>query len=150
MSRQEFPSFKLFIFALSMLSCESVSHLVCSGNEYDVFQAHRILVHGVVHHVGRTDWNLIYITSQAGRIDNPSYQFKLTEGQKIIAPEFCGLKPETGFCRAAFFKYFYNPQSRDCEEFTYGGCGGNDNRFDTYSDCMSTCSDANTSYEYYK
>ena len=66
------------------------------------------------------------------------FQFQLTEGQ---APDFCRLRPKEGMCRAAFFKYFYNPRSQNCEKFTYGGCDGNANNFDTHSDCMSTCRD---------
>ena len=61
--------------------------------------------------------------------------------------EICGLKPETGLCEASMPKYFYNPGSQGCEMFTYGGCGGNANNFDTHSDCMSTCSDVKTSYK---
>jgi hypothetical protein len=36
-------------------------------------------------------------------------------------------------------KYFYNVKNKMCEKFTYGGCGGNENRFDTIDECQSVC-----------
>ena len=53
----------------------------------------------------------------------------------------CGLPPETGLCKAAFPRYFYNSTSEQCEGFTYGGCGGNSNNFETLSECNNVCSD---------
>ncbi|KAL0809737.1 hypothetical protein ABMA28_011243 [Loxostege sticticalis] len=37
----------------------------------------------------------------------------------------------TGPCKAYFRVYGYNKTTDKCERFTYGGCQGNDNRFDT-------------------
>lgn len=37
-------------------------------------------------------------------------------------------------------RFFYNATSGQCEMFTYGGCGGNDNNFRTVADCRATCS----------
>ena len=51
----------------------------------------------------------------------------------------CSLEPETGPCRGGFRKFFYNSTTDQCELFIYGGCGGNDNRFDTRSECISAC-----------
>ena len=51
--------------------------------------------------------------------------------------EICILEPETGPCRASFRRFFYNSTTDQCELFIYGGCGGNDNRFDTRSECIS-------------
>ena len=52
----------------------------------------------------------------------------------------CTLQPETGPCRARVPSYFYNTTSGNCEQFTYGGCGGNNNRFQTAAECSAYCS----------
>ena len=52
----------------------------------------------------------------------------------------CKLSPDTGPCRAAFTRYFYNPTSEQCETFTYGGCEGNDNNFESLWECELECS----------
>jgi hypothetical protein len=36
-------------------------------------------------------------------------------------------------------RYFYNAEKGACEQFYYGGCGGNENRFNELADCTSTC-----------
>ncbi|XP_059496971.1 kunitz-type protease inhibitor 1-like isoform X2 [Stegostoma tigrinum] len=46
----------------------------------------------------------------------------------------------TGKCRASFPRWYYNPGSRACERFTYGGCGGNKNNYPSESACMARCS----------
>lgn len=35
--------------------------------------------------------------------------------------------------------YYFNNDSKKCEEFTYGGCKGNSNRFATKEDCEIKC-----------
>lgn len=35
--------------------------------------------------------------------------------------------------------YYYDKTTKTCEEFTYNGCGGSDNRFDSKKDCMKLC-----------
>ena len=51
----------------------------------------------------------------------------------------CILQPDTGPCRARIPSYFYNTASGSCEQFIYGGCGGNDNRFTTAAECAQHC-----------
>lgn len=41
-------------------------------------------------------------------------------------------------------RYYYSSGSGSCQTFTYFGCGGNDNRFDTINDCQQFCSGAAT------
>ena len=43
--------------------------------------------------------------------------------------------PETGLCKALFYRYYYNSETCECDKFIYGGCGGNANNFDSLSDC---------------
>lgn len=51
----------------------------------------------------------------------------------------CHIPPDAGPCRSSIEKYFYNPTTGCCEKFTYGGCQGNSNNFQTYEDCRATC-----------
>jgi len=41
----------------------------------------------------------------------------------IIAQNPCTLPPDPGPCLAAIPAYFYNQESQQCEQFTWGGCG---------------------------
>ena len=45
----------------------------------------------------------------------------------------------TGLCRANFPSFTFNHKVGKCEEFTYGGCGGSSNRFQTKKDCENEC-----------
>lgn len=42
-------------------------------------------------------------------------------------------------CFAFFTKYYHNAETKQCEEFTWGGCGGNSNNFDTKEQCEARC-----------
>lgn len=52
---------------------------------------------------------------------------------------FCALKPDNGPCRAMIKQFFFNIHTQQCEEFMYGGCEGNQNRFATLEDCQEKC-----------
>ena len=53
----------------------------------------------------------------------------------------CQLEPETGPCIKNIPRWFYNTSVMQCEEFVYGGCHGNSNRFLTRDLCEKECSD---------
>ncbi|KAH8376794.1 hypothetical protein KR093_001372 [Drosophila rubida] len=44
-----------------------------------------------------------------------------------------------GRCRALFHSWTYVQETNKCEEFVYGGCSGNGNRFDTAEQCIEHC-----------
>ncbi|XP_062121435.1 PI-actitoxin-Afv2a [Drosophila sulfurigaster albostrigata] len=47
----------------------------------------------------------------------------------------------SGRCFGHVESYAYNPLQRRCEAFIYGGCGGNENRFDSKAECEYSCRD---------
>lgn len=51
----------------------------------------------------------------------------------------CTLPAQSGLCLGYFPSFFFNARTGACEEFIYGGCGGNENRFDTKKECESKC-----------
>ncbi|XP_075721463.1 carboxypeptidase inhibitor SmCI-like [Rhipicephalus microplus] len=53
----------------------------------------------------------------------------------------CELKLEKGECGLSHPKWWFNSYTGRCEQFYYGGCGGNDNRFDEKVDCGRACID---------
>jgi len=53
--------------------------------------------------------------------------------------DLCTLPKKIGDCRAYIQKWYYDSESQECESFNYGGCNGNENRFDTKRDCERQC-----------
>ncbi|XP_052247727.1 carboxypeptidase inhibitor SmCI-like [Dreissena polymorpha] len=49
----------------------------------------------------------------------------------------CNLPAETGPCRAAFKRWYYD--NGVCKTFTYGRCAGNDNRLESTHACKKAC-----------
>jgi hypothetical protein len=54
-------------------------------------------------------------------------------------PSFCSLPPETGACRARIRRFSFDTRTGVCKPFTYGGCGGNANNFQTIEECYAAC-----------
>ncbi|XP_028925407.1 collagen alpha-3(VI) chain isoform X3 [Ornithorhynchus anatinus] len=53
--------------------------------------------------------------------------------------EICKLKKEEGTCRKFILKWYYDSETKSCARFWYGGCGGNENRFNTQKECEKVC-----------
>ncbi|XP_029415067.1 tissue factor pathway inhibitor isoform X5 [Nannospalax galili] len=52
---------------------------------------------------------------------------------------FCALKVDDGPCKAMMRRFFFNIFTQQCEEFIYGGCEGNKNRFESLEECKEKC-----------
>lgn len=58
--------------------------------------------------------------------------------KEVVMDANCSLIPEAGRCRAAFPKFYFNQESKSCEQFIWGGCGGVV-PFQTQEDCEARC-----------
>ncbi|XP_055295189.1 boophilin-H2-like [Sitodiplosis mosellana] len=61
----------------------------------------------------------------------------------LNAEEICALPKSDGnertTCLAYLQSFFHNSTSGNCEEFIYGGCGGNENIFSSKDECEKFC-----------
>ncbi|XP_044311044.1 kunitz-type serine protease inhibitor-like [Varanus komodoensis] len=64
---------------------------------------------------------------------------RLAPASARTRPDFCLLPPEPGRCEAYIPRYYYQPATKRCKQFIYGGCNGNRNNFTTLRKCQDTC-----------
>lgn len=53
----------------------------------------------------------------------------------------CNLPADPGPCDGVFLRWHHNPDTGICQPFTYGGCDGNANNFETLVECQQACMD---------
>ncbi|XP_072109534.1 tissue factor pathway inhibitor 2 [Mobula birostris] len=56
-----------------------------------------------------------------------------------LLPLFCIKHSDRGTCGADIPRFYYNRDTNSCEEFSYTGCGGNDNNFPNLKSCQKIC-----------
>ncbi|XP_064431329.1 tissue factor pathway inhibitor 2 isoform X3 [Mirounga angustirostris] len=59
--------------------------------------------------------------------------------RRAAVPSYCHSPKDGGLCSANVTRYYFNPRHKACENFTYTGCGGNDNNFVNMEDCTYAC-----------
>ena len=65
--------------------------------------------------------------------------------QKLVPPppDQCFRAKDIGTCgefpSVGVTSFYYDIKSRSCRVFRYYGCGGNNNKFYTYTACQRTC-----------
>jgi len=59
--------------------------------------------------------------------------------QQFQRPSHCELDREIGPCKGKFVRYGFDRATGECGEFVYGGCQGNDNKFQTMESCRQEC-----------
>ena len=53
--------------------------------------------------------------------------------------DICSLSPDSGPCRAAIRRFYWDESRGKCRKFVYGGCGGNANNFIRRRQCNRAC-----------
>eukprot|EP01025_Chloroclados_australasicus_P022901 TRINITY_DN2342_c0_g1_i4.p1 TRINITY_DN2342_c0_g1~~TRINITY_DN2342_c0_g1_i4.p1 ORF type:complete len:431 (-),score=14.71 TRINITY_DN2342_c0_g1_i4:271-1563(-) len=76
-----------------------------------------------------------YGESQEQTEDTPSQSVPIV----VARPSLCYLQPDRGFCDGALPFFYYDTKLNQCQQFLYGGCGGNRNLFGTYQECDKIC-----------
>jgi len=66
----------------------------------------------------------------------------LCAGYDKTIPARCQQPKLIGMCRALISSVYFNAAENKCQEFNYGGCGGNNNRFETLDQCQAQCQNA--------
>eukprot|EP00095_Tigriopus_kingsejongensis_P007489 maker-scaffold580_size130538-snap-gene-0.29 protein:Tk07489 transcript:maker-scaffold580_size130538-snap-gene-0.29-mRNA-1 annotation:"kunitz-like protease inhibitor precursor" len=64
------------------------------------------------------------------------------EVEPMFALEGCLLRPERGSCHGSLPRFYYEPMDETCHSFTFSGCHGNGNNFQSFQHCLATCHDA--------
>ncbi|GFO35486.1 papilin [Plakobranchus ocellatus] len=57
-------------------------------------------------------------------------------------PAACRMPKVHGRCREGHQRFYFNHTTNQCERFTYGGCNGNANNFQSLSACRTACNGA--------
>ncbi|XP_039350239.1 collagen alpha-3(VI) chain isoform X2 [Mauremys reevesii] len=61
------------------------------------------------------------------------------EKRLLPVADICRLQKEAGTCREFTLKWYYDSGTKSCARFWYGGCGGNENKFNTQKECEKVC-----------
>uniref|UniRef100_A0A3B4TR29 Collagen type VI alpha 3 chain n=1 Tax=Seriola dumerili TaxID=41447 RepID=A0A3B4TR29_SERDU len=73
------------------------------------------------------------------RFDTETLCLKHCMRSAFTAVDICQLPKEEGTCAKFVLKWHYDAPSKTCTRFWYGGCGGNQNRFNTHDQCVKAC-----------
>lgn len=87
----------------------------------------------IIHTVNRGDGQR-FVT---GDFDDPVL-FK-PELDSFIEKDACYLPQDQGGCQNYTMVWFFDTEQSECARFWYGGCGGNQNRFNTREACENLC-----------
>ncbi|XP_067897636.1 hedgehog-interacting protein isoform X2 [Heterodontus francisci] len=59
--------------------------------------------------------------------------------QRVARAAVCQQPRKYGNCNTPAWRWFFDVDTRQCEQFLYNGCQGNKNRFNSQEECEKTC-----------
>ena len=51
----------------------------------------------------------------------------------------CKLQADIGPCKKSELRWYFDDNLQTCRKFTFGGCQGNGNNFETKDECVLAC-----------
>lgn len=70
-----------------------------------------------------------------------------TSGSAGYAGEACTAPPDPGPCEAYLETWYHDASTGICRPSWYGGCGGNENRYNSLAECQKECSGGIPNYD---
>lgn len=86
---------------------------------------------------------------QACRLRCEASASRENEPEQPFRNEFCFQESDAGPCRESTPQWHYDSSDGVCKQFLYGGCGGNQNRFPSRSECEQRCSTSQGKFKNY-
>ncbi|CAJ0590576.1 unnamed protein product [Cylicocyclus nassatus] len=65
--------------------------------------------------------------------------FAASDAQELLSNPRCNLPLDRGSCDQFTVQWYYDRYDHRCRRFHYGGCEGNENRFNTLEECNAAC-----------
>ncbi|XP_060785753.1 amyloid beta (A4) precursor protein b isoform X1 [Neoarius graeffei] len=79
-------------------------------------------------------------SEQASNVAMTTTTTTTTESIEEVVRAVCWAPARKGPCRAKLFRWYFVAETGRCAPFTFGGCGGNRNNFESEEYCMAVCS----------
>ncbi|KAI5621228.1 amyloid beta A4 protein precursor [Silurus asotus] len=79
-------------------------------------------------------------TEQASNVAMTTTTTTTTESIEEVVRAVCWAPARKGPCRAKLSRWYFVAKAGRCAPFTFGGCGGNRNNFESEEYCMAVCS----------
>ncbi|ETN73829.1 Kunitz/Bovine pancreatic trypsin inhibitor domain protein [Necator americanus] len=122
----------------------SLIHCIQSGhNEVKRFES---CVNGCDQHdsLGSSTWTVEMNKGQTASLQTQTLTQLLMEITSAIKRLSQGHAMRT--FRDTYFWFAFDQKQEKCVDFVYGGCGGNQNNFETIVECQENCEDSNVCY----
>ncbi|KAF4104058.1 kunitz-type protease inhibitor 2 isoform X2 [Onychostoma macrolepis] len=131
-------AFPRFYYDVTNQTCKQFIYGGCGGNDnnFNSQEECEASCNGVTVAVPEDSHSV----GQRSRMSVPENNIDVEALPEMTSDEFqvkCQAPALTGYCRASIRSYYYN--NGICQSFTYGGCGGNQNNYETEESCMTTC-----------
>lgn len=115
--------------------------LILSFTSIDVTNAKPLDIYDEIMEEDKLFLRMAELIESIGSNDEDDFRQQDHRPQPLLnsSPERCTLPVRKGVCRALIPRWSYDPATKECKEFKFGGCDGNGNNFSSQRQCMDLC-----------